>query len=115
MYDFILQILFFSSLSLIIFLLARALPRIQDEDEGSAHLVIFFERLVNRLPLDELDSTFGRHWDKFLRRVRLLVLKLDTYLNEKIKKRSKSPIPSSSIDITNEEFIEHLKSDSDLE
>ena len=82
-FDFILQISMVISLAAIIYLLARAVPRVRDED-----LIIatesYFEKLAAKVPIHKIDTWFGAAVAKFLRRLRLIVLKLDNLLHRSI-------------------------------
>ncbi|MBI3638647.1 hypothetical protein HY227_02800 [Candidatus Wolfebacteria bacterium] len=88
MYNFILQIALMFSLGLMIYLVARAVPRIGDDIQVSPS-VNKLDRLIASLPLEKIDSVFGSFLEKTLRRLRLVLMRLDNnvgnYLN-KIKK-----------------------------
>ncbi|MCX6703055.1 MAG: hypothetical protein NTW60_04350 [Candidatus Wolfebacteria bacterium] len=83
MYGFILQILMMSSLALMIYLVARAVPRVGDDIAGSP--ANRFDKLIAVIPLEKIDAAFGIFLEKFLRRTRLFLLKVDNiiggYLN----------------------------------
>ena len=90
MYSFLLQIAFMASLGLIIYLFARAVPRIGDElpdnKPGSR-----FDQLISSFPIEKFDASIGAFMEKTLRKLRLIILRLDNaiggYLNN-IKKLS---------------------------
>ena len=83
MFDFILQISIIISLAAIIYLLARAVPRVRDEDLITA-TESYFEKLIVKIPIHKIDSWFGAAVAKFLRRLRVIVLKLDNLLHRSI-------------------------------
>ena len=76
-----------SSLGMMIYILARAVPRISDEitDSGTSK----FDKFISSLPLEKIDIAFGNFLEKTLRKARLILLKMDNavggYLNS-IKK-----------------------------
>ncbi len=86
MYDFLLQIFFITSLAVIIYLMARSLPRVQ-EGEGHVTLSDYLEKWVAKLPLSKIDSSLNNRIEKFLRRIKVLVLKLDNSINRHLNKR----------------------------
>ena len=83
MFDFILQLSIVISLAAIIYLLARAVPRVRDEDLITA-TESYFERLIAKVPVHKIDTWFGLVVAKFLRRLRVIVLKLDNLLHRSI-------------------------------
>lgn len=106
MYDLILQLLIFSSLGAIIFLLARALPRVSDTGQVE-HSTSFFDRLLTHLPLERVDAALDSFFEKFLRKVKILVLKLDNLINHylgRIKKTNGSFMGSSPSKDSKESF-----------
>lgn len=87
MINFVLNIVLFAALGAVIYLFARTLPRIDDtkldpakEDALAAHLTSSVEKLDSRLK-----SLF----EKILRKVRLIVLKVDNAIGNKIGKLKK--------------------------
>jgi len=90
MYDFILQTILILSLTVIVYLFARALPRVEEE-AGSAGHPDYFERWFGKLPLAKMDALFNSASFKFLRQLRVIVLKLDNLIHgwlQKVKKSS---------------------------
>lgn len=88
MYDLILQLAMVLSLSAIVYLLARALPRVRDEDvlvRGD-----YFERLVAKIPISKIDAWFALLIAKFLRRLRVIILKFDNVLHRSITSAHRS-------------------------
>jgi hypothetical protein len=76
MYDLALSLVLFSSLGALIYLLARAVPRVHDAGDA-AHVPGLFDRILVKLPLRDIDEGISRGTTKLLRRVRVGVLKLD--------------------------------------
>ena len=81
MFDLILQISMVISLSAIVYLLARAVPRVSD-DVGTEESYI--DRWLSNIPVGKIDVWFSMLLAKFLRRLRVIVLKIDNLLHRSI-------------------------------
>ena len=93
MYSFLVNIILFASLAMMIYMLARALPRITDELHQTAVHVSFFDRLIDRLPMERIDIVISTFLEKLLRKFKLFVSKLDTVINAHLARvRKSSPI-----------------------
>ena len=88
MYNFILQILVFSSLGLVIYLLARAMPRVGDVAEPQRQPNLF-DKLMNKMPMEKIDENINFSLAKILRKFRVLVLKVDNFINHRLGKLNK--------------------------
>lgn len=84
MYDFLLQTIFFVSLGVIIYMLARAVPRVTESGE-TVHTTDIFDRILSRLPLSKIDARLNLLIEKFLRRVKVWILKIDNLVNKRLK------------------------------
>lgn len=84
MYDLILQLAVFLSLGAMIYLISRALPRINDVEVEIKTPLARFDSFLAKLPLEKLDAVFGSFLEKALRRIRVGVLRLDNWLNSKL-------------------------------
>ena len=89
MYNFILQTVVFLSLGVAIYLLARAYPRVGDE-EPHANAGGFVDRLVRRLPLEKIDALLHAFFEKLLRKIKVIIMKFDNLVNIHINKLKKS-------------------------
>ncbi len=85
MYDFILQIILFGSLGTIVYLMARAVPRVTDAGEPM-HDSGRFDRMLSRLPLKEIDGRLNGYLEKFLRRLKVLILRFNNSVDGKLDK-----------------------------
>ncbi len=85
MYNFVLQIIVFSSLGLIIFLMARALPRVSDAAEPPRG-PNFFDKLMAKLPMAKIDEGINSFLAKFLRKSKVVVMKIDNFINHRLGK-----------------------------
>lgn len=82
MYNFILQTLVMLSLGTIIYLMARAAPRVSETDLKSEPWSDYLDRLAKKIPLEKAD-TWASYWlERFLRQLKVLVLKLDNLLSK---------------------------------
>lgn len=92
MYEFILQLAVFLSLGVIVFLMARAVPRIEEGvgTNAASSQPNYFDRLLERIPLNKFDSSINSFLSKILRRLKVFVLKIDNlitnHLNKLLKK-----------------------------
>lgn len=108
MYDFIVHIVLVTSLAVMIYLLARALPRVVD-DQGTVASG-FFDRLVDRLPLQRIDIMLSEFFIKMLRKVKILVLKLDNTINHYIDQiRKHSPAVKAATQVNLKEKMEAMQ------
>ena len=90
MHLFILQIVLMLSLGTMIYLIARAVPRVSDEVAGSIiKKQTKFDYLFSFLWIEKIDPLLHNFLEKFLRKMKLVLMKLDNiasnYLN-KVKK-----------------------------
>ncbi|HEY4524070.1 MAG TPA: hypothetical protein VJK04_04355 [Candidatus Paceibacterota bacterium] len=86
MSDFIIEIVLFSSLGTIIFLIGRAVPRLGEEEVKSKKLSQFFKSL----PIHKFDAAFASFLEKSLRKIRVFFLRVDNGVSgflQKIKTR----------------------------
>ena len=88
MYDFLLQIILFGSLGVILYLMARAVPRVTDAGEPT-HDSGRFDRLLSRLPLREIDARLNGYLEKFLRRIKVFIMRFNNVVDSKLNKLRK--------------------------
>ncbi len=91
MYNFILQILIMLSLGAIIYLIARAAPRVGDIEESfkdTFHGKL--DKLIAKIPLERFDVFFSVSIEKILRKIKLILMKCDNLLAIHLKKIKKS-------------------------
>lgn len=85
MYSLLLQLITFSSLALLIYLMARAVPRVKDE-EVRVHAPGKFDALLKKLPLEKMDARLSSFSEKSLRKLRVVILKFDNMLQNYLKR-----------------------------
>jgi hypothetical protein len=84
MYNFILQTIVMASLAVIIYLFARAMPRVSessDQKQGGDYI----EELLNKLPLEKADAFVSMAMEKMLRKFKVLILKVDNLLTHHLR------------------------------
>ena len=86
MYDFILQIFFFGALTVIVYLMARSLPRVI-EDESKISPLEYLEKILSRLPVTKADRIINLRLEKFLRKIRVMILRLDNLIHRYLSSR----------------------------
>lgn len=87
MYNFILQILIFLSLGLIIYLFAKAAPRVSDEPVPER--LNPFDKLMTKIPMAKIDENINSFLSKFLRKFKVVVMKVDNFINDRLGKLTK--------------------------
>lgn len=83
MQNLFLEISLLTSLAIIVYLMSAALPRMEDkkeeaEDGGSKR---------SSLPLDKLDELLLKANDKFLRKMKVVVMKADNLISKKLRSK----------------------------
>jgi len=108
MYDFIVHISLVGSLAIMIYLLARALPRVAD-DSGIMSSGMF-DRLVEKLPLQRIDLMISAFFEKVLRKIKILVSKFDNMINSYlIQVRKHSPAAKAAQQVNLKEKMEAMQ------
>lgn len=92
MYSFVLQSIVFTSLGVVVYMMARALPRVSDVEPRKGPRWV--ERLMNRVPTEKIDQGINSFLVKFLRKFKLVVLKLDNFIGHRLGKLSKKTTDS---------------------
>ncbi|MBI2604213.1 MAG: hypothetical protein HYW56_01590, partial [Candidatus Harrisonbacteria bacterium] len=89
MYDFILQIALIVSVGAIIYLFARALPRLPEAETAPIGTPNAVERILRRIPLAKIDAALSAFLEKTLRKMRVLVLKTENLVSAGIRRMRK--------------------------
>ncbi len=98
MYDFLTNIALIVSSGVIIYLLARALPRVPDVELAPNTEPNAFERFMRRIPLAKIDTALSGFFEKWLRKMRVMVLKTENMVSAGIKRmqsKTSTPPPGS--------------------
>ena len=81
MYELILELILMTSLAVVVYLMAIAVPRVEESNEkknGNG---------ATSIPLDKLDAMFGRAKDKVLRRIKVFVMKTDNFISRQLNNK----------------------------
>ena len=81
MYNFILQTIVMISLGTMIYLVARAMPRVTEIPKIEP-AKDYFDSLVKKFPLEKWDMLATLWTEKFLRKLKIVVLRLDNLLSK---------------------------------
>lgn len=87
MIKFILINILLISVGGILYIIARSLPRIEESEQKKESFLEKF--ILSSLP-HKIDSIINFYTLKFLRRLKITILRLDNYLTEKLKKLTNS-------------------------
>ncbi len=91
MYNFILQIIIMASLGAIIYLIAKAVPRIENLEESfKKSSAGKLDRLIGLIPLDKIDITLSTLMEKTLRKIKLNLMRWDNSVTDHLKKIKKT-------------------------
>ena len=85
LYSFILETIIFLGIGVIIFILARALPRIEDETAPRTLQKNKLMRAIQDMPLDKIDDVIKLAIHKALYKTKILINKADNFIAEKMK------------------------------
>ncbi len=96
--NYILEITIVAALSVVIYILANALPRVGDEAEAQpSRLFSKFGAWWKALPLQKLDAFFSSVLEKFLRKARVVILKIENAVSHginKVRKNKNAGVPA---------------------
>jgi len=83
-YNFILQICLMVGFGGMVYIIARGTPRIDDrlEEKGKNKL----DRWFSKIPIEKIDITLSNLLEKFLRRLRVCLLRMDNFLAGRLNK-----------------------------
>ncbi len=109
MYDFIIQISLAASLGLMIYLLSRAVPRLSETAPRQANA---FDRLLGKLPLDQVDSALSSSFERILRKTKIVLMKADNFINGHLTKMKEHAEHSREKQVDLKEKMEALTIDS---
>ncbi len=113
MYDFLLQTIFFVSLGIVVYVLARAVPRVNESGEVM-HGVGRFDRLLARLPLHQIDDRLNALFEKMLRTLKVWIMKSGNVVDERMG-RLKAHVEHQEKKTESANLFEKITSDSEKE
>lgn len=74
-----------ASLGTMLYLVVRSLPRVDEEFSDKPD---FFERFSSSEIPEKIDAAFNGFLTKFLRKMKVVLMKVDNFINDKLKKVS---------------------------
>ena len=84
MLKFILTNIFMVSFGLVLYLLVRSLPRI-NEDEAKDRQTVLDRWVASEIP-EKLDATMNTFLAKFFRRLRIFLMRVDNFVSDTLKR-----------------------------
>lgn len=85
MFDFIIQLVIVGSLGAIIVILGRALPRVEEHVAMNDRRGMI-DRMMGHVPMSAIDSAIASFLEKALRKVRVVNLKIENWVNDGIQR-----------------------------
>lgn len=85
MYNFVLQTIIMVSLGTIIYLIARAVPRVSETVKFEQR-ENYFDRIFKKLPIEKADAFVSMIMEKMLRKFKIVILRLDNLLTKHLQK-----------------------------
>jgi hypothetical protein len=85
LYNFILETVIFAGIGTLILILARALPRIEDENAVNRSRKGRLSKIAKKIPLDKIDDSLNLVLHKALRKIKVMIMKADNLVTEKLK------------------------------
>ena len=85
MYDFLLQFSFIAGLAIIVYLMARALPRVAN-GETPKNFYDYLEYWLDKLPTHKLDQRLNQYLFKFLKKTRVVVMRMDNKITDSLNR-----------------------------
>lgn len=73
------------SLGIVVYLFARALPRVASNHPEDLQPLSGFDRFIGKLPLERIDRGLHSFFEKALRKMRIVLMKIDNYINSHLK------------------------------
>ena len=85
MYNFVLQVLIMLSLGTLVYIMARAVPRVGERVNVSSPIK-YLDRLIKNIPLEKIDGFLSLTAEKSLRKLKIWILKLDNIISNHLNK-----------------------------
>ncbi len=85
MYDFVLEILIMGSLAAMLYVAARAVPRVGEQVTPSTP-ARYLDNLFKRIPWEKLDGVINALVGKLLRKMKVYILRLDNFVSRSLKR-----------------------------
>jgi hypothetical protein len=99
MFSLIPQIILLLCFGLIIWLIIKNLPKVKDERDGHAIEINVFpekgKKLIHKIPIEKIDAKVNSFLEKAIRRSRIILMKVDTYLQKHLNTLKNHSKPKS--------------------
>ncbi len=95
--SFVLNVLVMASFGFVLYIFARALPRVNDEDASPQQDPISFHWIT--MYFEEIDEWMLAVFEKWLRKTRLILLKLDNSITSKLHRFQKGTVKENGFSI----------------
>lgn len=100
MFNLIPQIILFLALGIIVALIIKNIPKVKDLDEEEKHEFKedFFEKqhkLFNKIPVEKINDVTNNVIEKILRRMRIVIIKLDSLIQRNLNSIKDSSKPKN--------------------
>ena len=88
MFSLIPQIILLLCFGLIVWLIIKNLPKVKDEEGGTEHnveagsLLNKKRKFIHKIPIEKIDAKVNSFLEKVLRRSRIILMRVDTYLQK---------------------------------
>lgn len=105
MLRFIIQTLIMLSLGAMLYLMAKALPRVEDENQDAVRM----SQSKIMAYVERFDEIFKVSLEKALRRLRVWLLRLDNFISKKLNRFKKNGTREAKPSLTSEEGKEEDK------
>jgi len=107
MITFILQIIAICALGFIVYMIGRVVPRVHESDIEKAKEVSMFQWLIGYL--EQVDDWLLVIFEKFLRKLRVTIMKLDNVVSKRLAKFKKDQTKESIASIGQKEGVQTEK------
>ena len=107
MITFILQIIAMCALGFIVYMIGRVVPRVHESDIEKAKEISLFHWLIGYL--EQVDDWLLVVFEKFLRKLRVSIMKLDNVISKRLAKFKKEQTKESIAFIGQKEGIQSEK------
>ena len=82
MYDLILQVVLMGSLAVVVYVVALAMPRVEQADSKLGKI----RDWISSLPYHHIDEAIESYKDKILRKAKIVVMKIENFINKNLNK-----------------------------
>ena|SRR3989338_6620480 len=85
-FQFIFEIIAVLALAAVIYIVSRGVPRVSDAEASKLRELHMLDRAMSRVPLQRFDALLERSIKKFLRKVKINLMKVDHAVSTRLQK-----------------------------